>query len=674
MNNQNNESKIKKRLKILASKIEKNNILYHQKDKPIISDQEYDQLIKENNEIENNYPHLILDSSPNRIVGALPLKKFNKIFHLVPMLSLANAFNQKDVEDFIERIKKFLTIGRKTELKFSCEPKIDGLSLNILYQNGKLIKAATRGDGKIGEDVTSNILNIDNIPKILSGNNHPKIIEIRGEVYLNKDDFLKLNNTIEEKHKFANPRNAAAGSLRQLDSNITKKRPLKFMAHGLGECSKNYLNLNEFYDDLKNWGILPNKLLFSTSSIELMMEYFKDIENKRKKIIYEIDGIVFKVNKFSYQKRLGFVGKNPRWAIALKFLAEKTTTIIKKIDLQVGRTGAITPVARLSEISIGGVKVTNATLHNFDELMSKDIREGDEVLIQRAGDVIPQVLRVIKKGKKRKDLILPPKFCPICNQPSLKAKGEAVLRCTNIVGCEAQILGNLIHFSSKKSLNIDGLGSKQINQLYKKKFIKNFEDIYKINNFKEDIINLDGWGKLSYANLEKSINQSKVVNLNNFIYSLGIRYAGEIISNILAKEFLNIKKFLKATNDKELLSNIDGMGPKVINSIYDYFQNKENTKIVNNLISLLKINNYEKKISNSVFSYKNIVFTGTLIKSSREEAKQLALQLGAKISSSVSKRTDFVILGENPGGKAKKAKELGIKILSEEQWLEKTSS
>ena len=673
-NKPTSEEKIKKRLKNLASLIHKHNKLYHQNDKPEITDKDFDKLVKENNDLERKFPHLILENSPNKFVGGSPSKKFKKILHKLPMLSLANAFNKNDVKDFIDRIRKFLNINNKEKIKFMCEPKIDGLSVNLNYQNGILESASTRGDGKIGENVTKNIQTIVGIPSKLQEENYPKQIEIRGEVFLNKKDFILFNEGLDEKDKFSNPRNAAAGSLRQLDSNITKQRPLKFLAHGIGKSTKKYITMSEFYDDLNKWKIPSNNLIKICDSINSMINYFEGIEDIRNTIPYDIDGIVYKVDSIKLQKRLGFIGKNPRWAIALKFSAEKAFTIIKKIDFQVGRTGAITPVARLYEVNIGGVVISNATLHNFDEIEKKDIREGDKVEIQRAGDVIPQVLKVVKKEKNRKNITKPPLYCPVCGNKTMKEKDEAVIRCSNTVSCDAQSLGGLIHFVSKKSLNIEGMGEKQINQFYKLGFIKNFEDIFYINKYKKIIINLEGWGELSFQNLIKSIEKSKSIALDKFIFSLGIRYVGETLSNLIAKEFTTFDAFIKSAKDKERLFNIDGLGPKVINSIYDYIQKKKNQRTVLNLSKILNIANYKKPKSHNLFSNKNVVFTGTLSILSREEAKYLAVQLGAKILSSVTSKTDYVIVGKNPGIKARKAKELGISILSEDDWIKKTSS
>ena len=674
MNLQNNkESKIAKRLKELSQKIKKHNILYHQKDNPEITDGEFDKLIKENNELEKKYPHLILKESPNNSLGTELSNKFEKIEHKAKMLSLANAFEKKDLEDFVDRIKKFLNIGSSSKIEFLSEPKIDGLSLNLYYKKGKLVTATTRGDGSVGENVINNIYNVKGIPKKLISTNIPKEIEIRGEIYLEKKDFFNLNSKLKDNEKFSNPRNAAAGSLRQLDPNITKNRPLKFIAHGLGYSDKKYSSIENFYIDLKLWKIPLSETIEKVDTINLMYSYYKKIEKIRGEINYDIDGIVYKVNDYNIQNRLGFVGKNPRWAVALKFSAQKTSTKILGIDFQIGRTGAITPVARLETVNIGGVLVSNASLHNFDEIEKKDIRINDLVEIQRAGDVIPQVIKVIKKANIRSNKILSPKLCPTCKSPTIKEEEEAILRCTNLNDCKDQIIGQLVHFSSKKSLNIDGFGEKQIKQFYELKLIKKIDDIFSLHKYEKKIISLNGWGDLSFRNLIKAINNSKNIDLDKFIFSLGIRYIGETISKLLAKEFLDINKFLKNTSNKERLVLIDGLGPKAINSILNFFERKNNLITVNKLIKIIKVKNFKKINKLSFFTNKNIIFTGTLKKMSREESKYLAQQLGAKITSSVSKNTDFLIVGEKPGSKLKKAKELNINVLTEEDWIKKTN-
>ena len=664
------EDKIKKRLIELSDIIKKNNYLYHTLDKPKITDKEYDKLVKENNELENRYPKFKLDDSPNNIVGSIIKNKFKKIKHSSQMYSLPNAFNRNDIEEFIKRCVKFLNLNNHNKFDFICEPKIDGLSLNLTYKNGKLISAGTRGNGLEGEDVTSNILNIKEIPKSLSGK-YPEFIEIRGEVFMYKEDFEKLNSSLKKDDQFANPRNAAAGSLRQLNIKISHNRPLNFIAHGLGKSSKNYETIENFYKDLKIWKIDPNIINKSCKSINEIINFYNYVDQERSNLNYDIDGIVVKINDINLQSRLGYVGKNPRWATAIKFSAEKANTTIKSIDFQVGRTGAITPVARLTPVNIGGVLVSNASLHNFDEIRKKNIGILDIVEIERAGDVIPYVTKLIKKNIESNNKIKPPSKCPVCNSPTIKETDEAILRCANKFGCYSQILGQIIHFISKKSLNIEGFGEKQAKQFFDLNYIKSIEDIFYLEKFKKHILKLDGWGILSFNNLIKSINNSKTISLEKFIYSLGIRYIGEVNSEILAEEFKDIKTMIKKINIKENLENIDGLGPKATFSIIEFFSSQKNMVMLKNLQKILTVQNIERLSKNNFFTNKHLVFTGTLSKLSRDEAKYLAKKKGAKILSSVTKKTDYLILGSKSGSKEKKAKQLGVEVIFEKDFLEK---
>ncbi len=665
--------KIIKRLKELAKLIDKHNHHYHNEDKPKINDAEYDKLIRENLELESKYPKLKLTESISSKVGARIQNKFVKSSHLSPMHSLANGFNQKDLIEFDERIKKFLNINLEQKLEYICEPKIDGLSLNLTYKKGYLLTAATRGDGKIGENVTNNIQNIENIPMSLKGN-YPELIEIRGEIFLSKSDFQKINENLENSNKFSNPRNAAAGSLRQLDYNISRSRPLKFLAHGIGKSSKDFIQFDKFYENLETFGIVRNKLNLKTSNLKLVYQFYKQVDNKRSSLDYDIDGLVVKLNSLSNQKRLGIVGKNPRWSLALKFSAEKAKTLIKDIDFQVGRTGSITPVARLESVNIGGVIISNATLHNFDEIKKKNIQIGDLVEIQRAGDVIPQVLRVTKKNTNKCKNIEPPKACPVCGGETYKEKNEAVLRCTNTYGCYAQQISQIIHFISKKALNIDGFGEKQAKQFYDLKIISNIADIFLLEKNKNIIENLEGWGSLSFKNLISSIDKSKTINLDKFIYSLGIRFIGEINAEILAKEFKNIENFVSLSDNTSVLTNIDGLGPKAVSSIIEYFSHTQNLSLIKKLSKILDIKNNIVSNSKNFFNNKSIIFTGTLNSISRDEAKHMAKEVGAKILSSVTKNTDYVIVGDKAGSKEKKARELNLKIFSEKDFLKKIKS
>ncbi len=664
------EEIILKRLKELADLIKIHNYNYHTLDKPEITDREYDKLVRENDTLEKKYPSLILKNSPNKKYGSKIKDNFKKIQHSSQMYSLSNAFDNNDIKEFIKRSVKFLNLDNDDDFQYICEPKIDGLSLNLVYKNGNLISAGTRGDGFIGEDVTENILNIKNIPSKLN-KDFPDFIEIRGEVFLNKSDFEKLNSKLDNKSKFANPRNAAAGSLRQLDIAISHSRPLKFIPHGIGKCSYNFDKIENYYDQLKNWNIAPNNLTKKCHSVEEIIKFYNQIDQKRSDIDYDIDGLVVKINNFKLQERLGYVGKNPRWAVAIKFSAEKANTIIQSVDFQVGRTGAITPVARLQPVNLGGVIISNASLHNFDEINKKKINVLDLVEIERAGDVIPYVTRLVKKNSKLNTKIKPPRNCPICKSNILKEKDEAILRCTNTYDCSSQKIGRIIHFVSKKSLNIDGFGEKQVKQLFNFKYINKVEDIFDLKKFESEIIELDGWGKLSFTNLINSINNSKKISLDKFIYSLGIRFIGEVNAEILANEFKDIDILISSSSNISMLENIDGLGPKAISSIIDFFSNKINKETVKNLKNHLSITFIKNDASNNFFSNKHLVFTGTLSELSRDEAKYLAKTKGAKILSSISKKTDFLIVGEKAGSKINKASQLGIKILNEKEFLKK---
>ena len=664
------EREIIKKLKILSKEIKKHSNFYYNLDKPKISDSEYDKLVIENNKLEIKYPHLILNDSPSKTIGSKVKSQFEKIKHTSQMYSLGNAFDKNDVDEFIKKSKKFLNFENNFFFEFISEPKIDGLSLNLSYANGKLISAGTRGDGLVGENVTQNILNIKNIPKDLNID-YPKFIEIRGEVFINKSDFEKINSELNDKEKFANPRNAAAGSLRQLDTTISQSRPLNFIAHGIGECSDKFDNIENYYSKLKLWKIPTSKFLKKCSTSTDLMQHFEIINNKRSNLEYDIDGLVIKINDFNIQKRLGYVGKNPRWAIALKFSSEKANTIIQSIDYQVGRTGAITPVARLNPINIGGVLISNASLHNFDEIKKKNINVYDTVEIERAGDVIPYVTRLVKKNKKNKKNLIPPHKCPVCNSEVVKELNEAVLRCPNTYECYSQKLGQICHFISKKSLNIDGFGEKQAKQFFDLEFIKNIEDIFSLNKHKSDILKLEGWGEQSYLNLIKSIENSKKITLNKFIYSLGIRFIGEVNSDILANEFHTIKNLISSIETSQNIINVDGLGPKAISSLIGYFSNKKNLTTIKKLTNILTIENIKSISKNNFFTNKHIVFTGTLEKLSRDEAKYLAKTKGAKILSSISKNTDYLIAGDKSGSKVIKAKQLDIKIINEEEFLKK---
>tara|TARA_B100000767_G_scaffold82459_1_gene79456 strand:+ start:140 stop:2170 length:2031 start_codon:yes stop_codon:yes gene_type:complete len=661
----------------ILEQIEYHNNLYYNLDAPKISDSEYDKLLTSLSNLIKDHPKTLKHIDLLNKVGGDALAQFTKFTHPSRMLSLDNAMDLDDLINFEKKVKNFLG-NKNSDLEYSVEPKIDGLSLNLIYEKGILKEGVTRGNGEIGEVVTNNISTIIEIPKKLKTLNPPNIIEIRGEVFITRDDFVTLNKN--NNIKFANPRNAAAGSLRQLDKDITASRPLKFIAHGFGITEQN--NHKTYYEtmlEFKSWGIPISPNLQVIGSIEELSIVHQDIFKNRNDIPYDIDGLVYKVNDLELQSRLSFVGKSPRWAIAHKFAAETAVTEIEKIDIQVGRTGALTPVARLKTINVGGVLVSNATLHNFDEIAKKDIREGDKVLIERAGDVIPYVIEVVvDKTKKRRSKFKVPTFCPECNSTIIREKDEVVLRCSGDLNCKAQKAERFKHFVSRTALDIEGLGEKQIELFHQIKLIENFSDIINIKDKKNEIINLEGWGELSFNNVVKSIESKKTIFLSKLIYALGIRHIGEKNAKLIAGNFRTLDDFKDSINVleknllKDKLNNLDGLGPKAVDSFTDYLSVKSN---LNEILELLKVCNVSLeiiKVKKTKISSKSILFTGSLQSMSRAEAKATAERMGAKVVSSISKSTDMLIYGDKPGSKLNKANELGVRTFSENEWIEFT--
>lgn len=673
-----------KELKRLALLIASHDKLYYQQDAPKISDAEYDRLRKRNDEIESLFPELILKNSPSMKVGAAPLEKFEKVTHKVPMLSLANAFSEEDLDDFYSKIRRFLNLPETENIKVFAEPKIDGVSFSATFENGIFTKGATRGDGSIGEDVTENIKTVIGFPLRLKGGNFPEFLEVRGEIYMTHSEFQELNKKREEDGEdfFANPRNAAAGSLRQLDSRITAGRNLRYFAYGFGEfLPKKANSQSEFISLLKSYGFVTNQNSKICEDKNKVMKYYNQIGEIRDSLDYDIDGVVYKVDEFELQERLGAVSRSPRWAIAHKYAAEQAKALIERIVIQVGRTGALTPVAELKPVNVGGVMVSRATLHNEDEIIRKDVREGDFVTIQRAGDVIPQVVEVDKT--KRPSHSKPYEFpirCPVCSSATEKPEGEAVRRCTGGLICRAQVLERLKHFVSKDAFDIDGLGEKQIELFYEKNLIKTPADIFLLEeknlSLEKQIKDWEGWGDKSSENLFNAIKASKNISLDRFIFALGIRFVGEATAKLLAKNYQNynnwknalIKAAEGAVEEYNELINIDGIGKKVASEIISFFRETHNFEVLSNLEKHLNILEYKPQQIVSSISGKSIVFTGTLIKMSRDEAKAKAESLGAKVISSVSKKTDFVVAGMDSGSKLKKANELGVKVLNEQEW------
>ena len=663
------------RVEKLSTLLRSHSYKYHVLDAPEIEDSEYDVLFQELLSLEEKFPELLSKASPTQRVGSKPLSGFKKITHGSQMLSLDNAFSIKDLKDFDKRVKERLVLDE--DLEYCCEPKLDGVAVNLIYRNGFLDKAATRGDGTTGEDITHNIKTLHSVPLELLKNKDvpavPTSLEIRGEVFIESSEFKKINRKLEEEEKkpFANPRNAAAGSLRQLDPKITASRPLKLFIHGYGgsdssieEVPNNQFGMLQLF---KKWGLPINPETVTANGIESCIDYFSKIERKRKTLPYEIDGVVYKVNNFDLQQRMGKVSRAPRWAIARKFPAETGKTVINSISFQVGRLGSITPVADLEPIKVGGVTISNASLHNFDEIDRLDVREGDVVIIKRAGDVIPQVTKVdLKDSVKRKSKIKQPKTCPSCNSELFRDEGVAALRCLKGQECPAQLVEVIKHFVSRNAMNIDGLGDKIIRLFIDKKIIKTVSDLYKIKEV--DIISLEGFASKSSSNLIKSIKASKDTSLQRFIYALGIREVGEATAFNLASNFKEIKRLMQAS--KEDLIEINDIGPVAAGFIFDFFSDKNSIELVDELISLgLKLTPPQTDNS-SKFSGKTIVITGSFTSFSRNELKEQLIIRGAKVTSSISAKTDFLISGEKPGSKLSKAEDLNIKTLNEKEVID----
>lgn len=670
----------------LVKEIREADAAYYQDDAPKISDAQYDKLRQQLEDLEAKHPELVTKDSPTQTVGAAPSKGFAKVKHAVPMLSLSNVFSEEDVEDFFGRIRRFLSLSEDELVELVAEPKIDGLSCSLRYENRTLVMAATRGDGAEGEDITANVRTISDIPQELPAD-APDILEVRGEIYMGRADFAALNKAQEEAGKpvFANPRNAAAGSVRQLDVNITKDRPIKFFGYALGEVSEDFAATHfEIREKLAGWGI-PETSFKICASLEEIMANYNDILETRAEIDYEIDGVVYKVNRLDWQERLGFVSRAPRWATAHKFPAEQAVTILKDIDIQVGRTGALTPVARLEPISVGGVVVSNATLHNADEIERKGVRIGDTVVIQRAGDVIPQVVKVLeeKRNGNEQEFIFPD-TCPACGSKAIREGDDVVTRCTGGLICPAQAVERLKHFVSRLAFDIEGLGSKIIEQFWDKEIIQTPADIFRLkekseaNEIQPPLKEWEGWGEKSVENLFDSIEQRRTIELNRFIYALGIRQIGEATAKRLAGTYGTLES-LQTAMDKahdvesesfQELLNIEDIGPAVAEDLIAFFSEEHNREVLTALSKQLTIETYEApSIGDSPVAGKTVVFTGTLPTLSRAEAKAKAESLGAKVAGSVSKKTDYVVAGEDAGSKLKKAKDLGVEVLSEEQWL-----
>lgn len=678
------------RLNAVIAKADK---AYYDEDSPIMDDAEYDAIRKRNREIEERFPSLKRKDSPSDRLGTPPSGKFAKVNHAVPMLSLDNAFSESDVADFVTRIKKFLGLEESEKIAITAEPKIDGLSLSLTYRDGELVRAATRGDGQIGEDVTVNAMTVAEIPKKLSGKNWPNLIDIRGEIYMSHKDFLTLNKREEEagRKTFANPRNAAAGGLRQLDSKITADRRLRFFAYSTGQTSVNFAASQiEMVACFKEWGFPVNDRFVAVESVEDLLKVYNSIEEDRSNLGYDIDGVVYKVDRVDLQSRLGFVSRAPRWAIAHKFPSEKAKTLLEAIDIQVGRTGTLTPVARLKPVTVGGVVVSNATLHNEDEIARKNVRVGDIVFIQRAGDVIPQVLRAVDADRVDRGAEFEmPKECPECGSVAIRDKDEkgeleAARRCTGGLICPAQAVERLKHFVSRSALDIEGLGAKQVELFYEKSILRGPQDIFRLEErirslSLQPLQEWEGFGKLSASNLYASIDSRRNPTFQRFLVGLGIRHVGETLAGLFAQNFLSWDAFWgnvvraseggEESDDFLELMAIDGVGSTACRSLIAFAKEPHNQSMMEALLKEVAIVDAEPVSLDTPIAGKVIVFTGTLEFMTRDEAKARATTLGAKVSGSVSKKTDILVAGSNAGSKLKKAQELGIETLTEEDWL-----
>jgi DNA ligase (NAD+) len=673
----------------LAEEIAGHDRRYYQDDAPAVSDAEYDALRRRYGAIEARFPQLATRESLTQRVGAAPSARFAKVRHAVPMLSLDNAFADADVVDFVGRIRRFLRLSEDEEIVFSAEPKIDGLSMSLRYEDGKLVTGATRGDGNEGEDVTANVKTLEDVPKLLKGKGVPPVCEVRGEVYMTKAAFLELNRKQADAGKplYVNPRNTAAGSLRQLDPSITASRPLGFFAYAWGEMSAMPADTQS---GMTRWfaacGFKTNPLTKMCRSVEALLKFHGEIEAQRATLDYDIDGVVYKVDRLDWQERLGYVSRNPRWAIAHKFPAEKATTIVKDIEIQIGRTGALTPVAKLEPVTVGGVVVQNATLHNADEIERLDVRIGDTVQIQRAGDVIPQVLGVVEEKRPRgaKPYVFPKKCpCPlhtdVVREPTATGEEGAVARCTGEFACPYQAVEHLKHFVSRRAFDIDGLGEKQIELFYEREWVREPADIFTLEgrNKKIRLDEVEGFGETSVRNLFAAIAARREIPLERFIYALGVRHVGETTAVALARGYGNWAAFHDACRKladgdaeaQEEMDALDQIGDTVIESLREYFGEAHNRRRVERLAAQVRIRDAEKPRADSAVAGKTVVFTGTLEKMTRDEAKASAERLGAKVSGSVSKKTDYVVAGPGAGSKLADAKKLGVAVLTEDEWI-----
>jgi DNA ligase (NAD+) len=659
----------RKTVESLREEIRHHSHRYHVLDDPEVPDIEYDRLMRELQRLEEEYPELVIPESPTQRVGDQPIAAFGSVEHRLPMLSLDNAFSADELREFHRRVCERLELDEDTMLQYAAEPKLDGAAVSLMYENGRLVRGATRGDGTTGEDITHNVRTIDAVPLQLIGKGFPKVLEVRGEVFMPKDGFEAYNEKarIADEKTFVNPRNAAAGSLRQLDPKLTAQRPLDIYVYSVGFVSGGDLpdTHSDILSELQRWGLKTCPERRVVRGVDGCLSFYDDLGKRRNSLGYEIDGIVYKVDSLAYQRELGFVSRAPRWAIAHKFPAQEELTIVQDVEFQIGRTGAVTPVARLEPVFVGGVTVSNATLHNIDELHRKDVRVGDTVVVRRAGDVIPEVANVIiaRRPKGTRPVKLPKK-CPVCNSPVERKDGEAVARCTGGRICPAQQAGAIIHFVSRKAMNVDGLGAELIDQLVATNMIETPADLYSLEQAK--LAEMDRMGPKSAQNLVDAIGASKATTLARFIYSLGIREVGEATANSLAAHFGKLTNIMTAS-EEDLLS-VSDVGPVVASRIQSYLDDDHNREVIRRLQDAdvrWEESEPQQNPQDGPLAGKTFVLTGTMQTMTRDEAKQLIQQNGGKVTGSVSKKTDYLVYGENPGSKLNKAQTLEVELLSE---------
>ena len=677
-------------LERLARDIAVHDALYYRQESPAVTDAEYDALKRRNAAIEARFPELVRPDSPSLRVGAPPSTQFAPVEHRVPMLSLGNAFSEAEVEEFVARVRRFLRLADEEPLAFTAEPKIDGLSANLRYERGVLVQGATRGDGRVGEDVTANLLTIADIPRRLAGTDWPALIELRGEVYLGHAEFEAMNADCEARGErtYVNPRNAASGSLRQIDPAVTARRPLRFFAYAWGEASAPFAaTQTEALEKLKAWGMRTNPLSERIEDVQGLLAVYRTLQSRRAGLGYDIDGVVYKVDRLDWQERLGFAGREPRWAIAHKFPAEQATTTLESIEFQVGRTGAVTPVAKLAPVFVGGATVRNATLHNADEIARKDVRVGDTVIVQRAGDVIPQVVGPVLEARPPgtapyafPEVCPCPLKAPLARETTAAGVETVVRRCTGELACPFQRVEHLKLFVSRRAFDIEGLGEKQLTAFYEEGLIREPADIFRLARDEAALQALrerDGYGETSIRNLVAAIEARGTIPLHRFIFALGIRHVGETTAVTLARGYRTAEAFLAAMDQvgagdaaaKADLDALDQVGAAVVDAVAAYFTEEHNRRLVQTLVEQLTIEPAEPPRSDTPVAGKTVVFTGSLERMTRDEAKAQAERLGAKVAASVSRKTDLVVAGPGAGSKLKTAAELGIQVLSEDEWL-----